>query len=425
MHTPEILEVLAGVMLLYGIVAKRLDSMWISAPVIFVVCGVLLGIGTSGADHPTVSTEWVKIATELTLAVLLFADASTIRIRDAEKGIGIPARLLGLGLPLTAAAGTAVALLILPGLGWAQCALLACILAPTDAALGLAVVTNPVVPSRIRRSLNIESGLNDGLTAPFVTLFLAITIAEQAHGAHTHVLTSALAVFGGGGLGIAIGGSVGWLSRFTSARGWMSGTSAQLVVLATPLFCYAVALAVGANGFVAAYICGFAFGEASRRQFLEAEGFTESVGLYASFIVWAIFGELFVYPELRLGFAARPILYAVLSLTVIRMVPVAISMLGARLKPVTVAFMGWFGPRGLASVVFTLLAIESLPGHAALPELGQVATWTILLSVVLHGFTATPLAARYGRRIAGMGDGLVEMEDTGATIQFRRRSLTR
>jgi NhaP-type Na+/H+ or K+/H+ antiporter len=423
MHTPEILELLALVLVVYGIFAKRLDRLWISAPVVFVVCGVLLGVGTRGFDHPTVNTEWVKVATELTLAVLLFADASTIRLRDAEKGIGIPARLLGLGLPLTAAAGMAVALLVLPGLGWAQCALLAWILAPTDAALGLAVVTNPVVPSRIRRSLNIESGLNDGLATPFVSLFLAVTLSEQGHGAR--VLTSVLSVLGGIALGAAVGGSIGWVSRFATARGWMSDTSAQLVVLATPLLCYAAALAMGANGFVAAYVCGFAFGEASKKQFVEAEGFTESVGLYASFIVWAIFGELFVYPELQQGFAARPFLYAVLSLTVIRVVPVALALVGSRLKPVTVAFMGWFGPRGLASVVFTLLAIEQLGGRVELPEIGQVATWTIALSVVLHGFTATPLASLYGRRIGAMGDDLVELEDTGAAIPFRRRSLTR
>ena len=203
----------------------------------------------------------------------------------------------------------------------------------------------------------------------------------------------------------------------------MESNSAQLVVLATPLLCFAAAAGCGANGFVATYVCGFAFGAASRHQFKQAAEFTESVGLYASFAVWLIFGALFAGPVLQQGFEVRPVLYAVLSLTVVRMAPVAIAFIGARLRTETTLFVGWFGPRGLASVVFTLLAVERLTGNGALPLVAKVATWTILGSVVLHGVTATPFSDAYGRRMSSLGEEARELEPVDHTMTFRRRSL--
>ena len=337
------------------------------------------------------------------------------------SGAALPGRLLGIGLPLTGLLGALVALAVLPGLGWATCALLACILAPTDAALGLATITNEAVPQRIRLALNIESGLNDGLVTPFVYLFLSVVLSESNHG--TGIAKSIVGVFVGVGIGIGIGVVVGALGGLAARASWMEAHSAQLVVLATPLFCYAAAAGCGANGFVATYVCGFAFGAATRHQFKEASEFTESVGLYASFAVWVIFGMLFAGPVLDLGFEARPILYAVLSLTVVRMIPVAIAFVGARLQNSTTLFVGWFGPRGLASVVFTLLAVERLTGNGALPLVAKVATWTILGSVVLHGVTATPFSNAYGRTMASLSDEPRELEPVDHTMTFRRRSL--
>jgi NhaP-type Na+/H+ or K+/H+ antiporter len=417
------LVVLAIVTVGYGLLAKSLDRIWISAPIVFVVTGILIGPAVFNLDAPTVQTEWVRGITELTLAVLLFVDASTVRLRDAAKGINLPARLLGIGLPLTGLLGALVGLLVLPGLGWTTCALLACILAPTDAALGLAVVTNHAVPAKIRRTLNIESGLNDGLATPFVTFFLAVIVAEDHHG--NWVTTSLREIVVAIALGAATGLVLGLASRIARAHSWMDGASPQLVVLITPLLCYGAAVAVGANGFVAAYVCGFAFGIGSRRQLLDATTFTEDIGLYASFAVWAIFGMLFAGPLLRAELGWRPVLYAVASLTLVRMVPVAVSLAGTRLHTSTTLFVGWFGPRGLASVVFTLIAVESLEHTPGVSLLLAVATWTILLSVVLHGLSATPLAQRYGAAVARMGADASELDDAGTHVRVRRRSLSR
>jgi len=413
------LVVIGAVFVVYGLAAGRLDRVWISAPIVFVALGVI--ISHSHSDHLMPETEWVKLTTELTLGVLLFVDASTIKRREAGSGVALPGRLLGVGLPLTGLLGALVALVVLPGLGWATCALLACILAPTDAALGLATITNEAVPQRIRLALNIESGLNDGLATPFVYLFLSVVLAESKHG--TGIAKSILGVFVGIGIGIGIGVVVGVLGRTAARYSWMESNSAQLVVLATPLLCYAAAAGCGANGFVATYVCGFAFGAATRHQFKHASEFTESVALYASFAVWLIFGALFAGPVLDQGFEARPIVYALLSLTVVRMVPVGIAFIGARLRTSTTLFVGWFGPRGLASVVFTLLAVERLTGNGALPLVAKVATWTILGSVVLHGVTATPFSESYGRAMASLTPDARELEPVDHTMTFRRRSL--
>jgi NhaP-type Na+/H+ or K+/H+ antiporter len=413
------LVVIGAGFVIYGLVAGRLDRLWVSAPIVFVALGI--AVSHWRGDHLLPDTEWVKLTTELTLAVLLFVDASTIKRREAGSAAALPGRLLGIGLPLTGLVGALVALAVLPGLGWATCALLACILAPTDAALGLATITNEVVPQRIRLALNIESGLNDGLATPFVYLFLSIVLAESNHG--TGIAKSIAGVFAGIGIGLGIGIVVGALGAIVARASWMESNSAQLVVLATPLFCYAAAAGCGANGFVATYVCGFAFGAASRHQFTQAAEFTESVGLYASFAVWLIFGALFAGPVLQQGFELRPVLYAVLSLTVVRMAPVAIAFIGTGLRTETTLFVGWFGPRGLASVVFTLLAVERLTGNGALPLMAQVATWTILGSVVLHGVTATPFSDAYGRRMASLTEDARELEPVDHSMTFRRRSL--
>ena len=415
------LVLLALAAIAYGLVARSLDRVWISAPIVFVAAGILIGPAALGLDSPTASTEWVKVTTELTLALLLFVDASMVRLADAEQGIGLPARLLGLGLPMTGVLGALVGLLVLPGLGWALCALIACILAPTDAALGLAVVTNTSVPSRIRRTLNIESGLNDGIATPFITLFIAVIVAEETHGDWVSAAVKEILV--AIALGAAIGFVIGVASRVARAHTWMAASSPQLVVLLTPLCCYGAAVAVGANGFVAAYVCGFAYGVGSRHALADATDFTEDIGLYLSFLVWTIFGMVFAGPLLDHGFTWKPFAYAIISLTVVRMVPVALALVGTGLRARTTLFIGWFGPRGLASVVFTLIAVEDLSSDPGLSTLVAVTTWTILLSVVLHGVTATPIAARYGRSVAGLPAGAAELDGADTHGSFRRRSL--
>ena len=397
------LTALAVVVVAYTLVASKLDRWWITAPMVFVAAGAILGPSGLNVLPVSLSSETVLTITELTLALLLFSDASTVRLHDVEGDASLPNRLLFVGLPLTVVAGALVAHLMLPEVGWASAALIATILAPTDAALGLAVVTNRAVPVRIRRALNVESGLNDGIATPFVTLFIAVVAAGEGIGDQAWGLEALKQI----GLAIVAAAIVGYIGgkllAFANDHGWTSGVSEQIAILALALLAYEGAVAIGGNGFVAAFAGGILFGAATRGR-LEAPGrFTETLGLSATFVVWSIFGALFVGELLTHELSAQPIVYAIVSLTVIRMVPVAIALIGTHLRPATVAFMGWFGPRGLASVVFTLIALEEFEHSGGATALVETATWTILLSVVLHGISASPLAARYGASIAKEG----------------------
>ena len=385
----------ALVFAVYAVVARRLDRLSITAPIVLVVAGAVLGAGYLDVLPANVSTESIRLVTELTLALILFADASTVELRQAEGDVGVPLRLLGVGLPLTMALGAVAASVVFPSISWSEAALIAAILAPTDAALGIAVVTNPAVPLRIRRALNIESGLNDGIATPFVTVFLAVVVGGAAE--HGWAAEALVELARGAGFGIAIGYGGGWLVRWAKAKGWTTPVSEQLVVLSLAFLAYAAAVSFSGNGFVAAFVAGLVFGATTRGQLQEATEFTDTVGLFSSFVVWVIFGAAFVGPVIRGGVHFRPVLYAVVSLTVVRMVPVAISLVGERFRPVTVGFIGWFGPRGLASVVFTLIAFDALGGDELAHGLIEITTWTILLSVLAHGLTSGPLAAAYGQ----------------------------
>ena len=410
----------AAVFVMYAVAARRLDRLSITAPIVLVVAGTVLGAGYLDVLPANLSTESVRLLTELTLALILFADASTVQLRQAESDVGLPLRLLGIGLPLTIALGAVAARIVVPSISWREAALIAAILAPTDAALGIAVVTNPTVPLRIRRALNIESGLNDGIATPFVTVFLAIVVAGAAQDRWGIDAVAELAR--GAALGIGIGYLGGRLVRWAKSAEWSTPLSDQLVVLSLAFLGYGAAVNYSGNGFVAAFVAGLVFGAATRGELREATEFTDTVGLFSSFVVWVIFGAAFVGPVLRGGVHARTIIYAVVSLTVVRMVPVAISLIGARLRADTIGFIGWFGPRGLASVVFTLIAVDALSGQHFAPELAEITTWTILLSVIAHGLSSGPLAALYGQRLRTAPADTPELATVEPT-RIRKRSL--
>ena len=417
------LAVLAAVFIGYSVVAARLERWSITAPMVFVTTGALIGPDGFGILDLAVDVEAVKVVAEVTLALILFADASTLKWTEVRLDASLPARLLLIGFPLTVLAGVLAGVWLIPAATWAAAALAASMLAPTDAALGLGVFTDRSVPGRIRRALNVESGLNDGMATPLVTLFLAIVVAEEGVGTEGWLAEAARAL----GLAILVatlvGVGVGRLMAGARRRGWTSELSDRLAVLATALLSYAGAVAVGGNGFVAAFVAGILFAAASGGRLREATDFTEDLGLFASFLVWAIFGALLVAPLLTHEFNPSAIVYALVSLTLVRIVPVAIALARTGLRPVSIAFMGWFGPRGLASVVFTLLAFESLEaGGLASEPLIEVATWTILLSIIAHGVTARPLAAAYGRAVT---DAPVEHHEAAPQLETRvPRSLS-
>jgi NhaP-type Na+/H+ or K+/H+ antiporter len=270
------------------------------------------------------------------------------------------------------------------------------------------VVTNTVVPIRVRRLLNAEGGLNDGIATPFVVLALAL-IGAEVTGAADWLSLAVREGLVGVVAGCAVGGVGGWLLVRAERAGWTENLTRQLAVLALAFGAYATSLALGGNGFVAAFIGGLAFRAATRHTEEGAEVFAEATGSMLSIIVWIFAGAVFAGPMVALAGDVRPVLYAILSLTVVRMVPVAIALIGLRLRPDTVLFIGWFGPRGLASIVFGLLGVEALRAAGLSGDL-VVATiaWTVLLSVLLHGLSAGPIAGWYGRRLATAPEGLPE-----------------
>jgi NhaP-type Na+/H+ or K+/H+ antiporter len=408
---PAGLAIFFGLVVIYGVVSVWLGRFSITMPIVFVIVGALAG------PKGFVTAQSAELLIEMTLGLLLFADASTLAFRQVRDDPGPPARLLVLAFPLIVALGGLVAYGLFPKGGIGAALLLAAILAPTDAALGLPIFNNPRVPVRIRRALNVESGLNDGIATPLVALFIAMAIAEESHQVGSGWFLSALGEIGiGVVVGIAAGLLGGWLFAAAIKRGWTAVTGEQIGNLALAMGAFWTAKALGGNGFVAAFVSGILFGHATRERLHVATEFTETTGTLLSLFVWVAFGAN-VVPPLFQPFNPLSLLYALLSLTVIRMIPVAISMLGARLRPDTTLLMGWFGPRGLASVVFVLMAHEAFheAGRSA-DLLVDTATWTILLSVVLHGISAVPLANWYGRRLEAADASapeLVEVPELG------------
>jgi len=310
-------------------------------------------------------------------------------------------RLLGIGLPLTMGLGTLLALALVGKAGIWLALLVGAALAPTDAALGAAMMDNSAVPARIRRIINVESGLNDGIATPFVTVALAGVIGGHAggHGPGPAVAELAIGVL----VGVAVGGAGGLLVKTARSHGWVASSFVGSAVLALAVCAYASALALHGNGFIAAFVGGMAFGAVVGRRDERLIPFVEETSALLSLLVWLAFGAIAIVPAFKI-LSWEIVLYAVLSLTVIRMVPVAIALAGARLGRTATVFIGWFGPRGLASVVFALLALEEAGPAAAEPAVAVISV-TVLFSVIAHGATADPLARRYGPAMArALGD---------------------
>jgi sodium/hydrogen antiporter len=392
--------VIAGSIFLWGVLSARLQRADLTAPILFVTVGAVLG-GMELLEAPE-GPEGLTVLVEVTLVWVLFSDAARIPVQEIRRDLAPYVRLLAVGLPLTVLAGWGLAWWLFPAAGVWVALLVAAALAPTDAALGVPVVTNPVVPARVRRLITVESGLNDGIVTPVVMLAIAALAAEEelsgSSGLGDAVVSLAVGAVVGALCGLVGGRSLRWARR----RDWAAEDFAGIAVLALALIAYLAALAVGANGFVAAFCGGLAFGtSAGRRGPAELVFVEQSAGL-VGLLVWLAFGAV-AGPIVLDLVTPTMVLYAVLSLTLVRMVPVALAALGAGLDRGTVLFIGWFGPRGLASLVFALLALEELG-----PEVDRAVALigvTVLLSVVAHGLTAAPLALRYGRARAGRSRG--------------------
>ena len=393
------LLVIFAMIFLWGTLGARFERADLTAPIVFTAIGA--GMVGLGLIDVTAAPETLKPLTEIALVWVLFSDAARVRIHDLRADLGRYARLLGVALPLTILAGWGLAKWLFPDLdGWLAL-LVAAALAPTDAALGVPVVTNPLVPSRVRRLITVESGLNDGIVTPVV--LIAIAGAATVESTDISIgLGPAFAQLAGGALvGVAIGVAGGYLLRLTRRKGWIAEDFAGVAVLALALVAYILALVVGGNGFVAAFCGGLAFGASAGRRGPSELVFLEQATGLVSLLVWLAFGAVAI-PMLLDRMSPVILLYAVLSLTVVRMLPVAIAAIGSGLDRNTVLFVGWFGPRGLASLVFALLALEELGQSEAALAVTIIAA-TVVLSVVAHGATAAPLASRYGKAAATRG----------------------
>jgi NhaP-type Na+/H+ or K+/H+ antiporter len=383
----------ALVLMGYAAISGRLGSTPVTQAMVFVAVGLLAGNQALELIEADAAGQFVRHLAEATLALVLFTDAVRVNLGRLRRESLVPARLLGIGLPLTIVAGTVAGLALLPGLDLWTAAALATMLAPTDAALGLPVVSNRRLPSRIRQGLNVESGLNDGVCVPLLIIFLTIAEAEEG-AAHVEPLRVILEEIGFGAVaGLAAGALGAWVLRGFAARGWMEGTWKQINAVATPLMAYMVASALGGSGFIAAFVAGIVFGAIAGGQAEATTHLAEESGELLNAVTFLLFGAVLLGPALG-DLDWRLIAYAVLSLTVVRLLPVALAMVGTGMRRVTVGFLGWFGPRGLASIVFVLLLLEEtdLPQRSLL--LTSV-TLTVALSVYAHGLTAWPGASRY------------------------------
>jgi len=388
------LATLALILLGFAAISGRIEGTSITAPMVFTVAGVIVGARSLGLIDLEQHGEEIKLLTEATLTVVLFSEASRIDLRALRGEAGVPARLLGIGLPLTLLAGFVGAVALIGDLAWPEALLLAVILAPTDAALGQVVVTSKRLPSRVRQSLNVESGLNDGICVPLFFVVLAVAQAEETEAGWPEAVRLVLEELGYGALAGAGAGAIAAavvivaVRRASIAPSWL-----QIVPLAGAALAFGLAQPVGGSGFIAAFVGGAFFGGLRRREGGNVSYLIDETGALLAAATFIIFGAVLLVPAVESA-TWQAVLYAVLSLTLIRMLPVGLAMIGTGALRPTVAFLGWFGPRGLASIVFALLLVEE--GGLPNDEVILVVTFvTVGLSVFAHGVSAAPLTRRY------------------------------
>lgn len=407
-----LLGIFLAAVFLHSLVSARLERTVLTAPILFTSAGVIAALLLPEARGGEGSLGLFLHLAEVGLVLLLFTDASRTGLGLLRSIRNLPERLLSAGMLLTILLGALAAKVVFPGLTVWEAGILGAILAPTDAGLGQVIVNSPKVPLKIRQGLNVEAGLNDGLSVPFLLLFMALT-GHGTEGEPASLTRFVVEQLGyGTAVGVGIGVVGGWLLGWAHRRGWMASEWRQLGVVALPLLCLLVSETVGASMFIAAFVAGLAvqwgFGQAAQH----SVEFTEEWGQLVNLSVFFLFGVLVAraWPEFELGHAA----YAVLSLTVVRMLPVAVALWGTRLSRATVLFMGWFGPRGLASIVLGLVYLEAHSRQTAEPTIRLAVMVTVLASIFVHGLSALPGMELYARKIAALPPDAPERENAGS-----------
>jgi len=396
MHENIAILLITIVVLGYGYFSKSLLRFNISGPMVFTSIGILISPIALDLVKVDINAEIVTITAEIALIIILFSDASTLNLKKIKWSI--PSRLLFIGLPLTIIFASVVAKLIFPDESVIYLVLMALLLAPTDAALGKAVVTDKGVPLNIRSSINIESGLNDGIVFPILIGVVAMITTSQETSSDTHWLlyVGQQVVFGA-----IIGSIVGYINALfsvkTISKDKMETAYKNLIPIAIAILAYYVAEYVGGNGFIAAFFSGLFLGNYNDKLRENVENFVESESELLILISFMIFGLVFV-PNTIEFWDTKVVLFSVLSLTVLRMIPVAISLIGTKLDVATVLFIGWFGPRGIASILYVLIVVHEVISIETHETIYAVVTLTILLSIFLHGLSAKPLVSLYGKK---------------------------
>jgi sodium/hydrogen antiporter len=381
--------VFASFILIYSLMAKRMEKTNISGPFLTIIVGVLLGPLVLNMINVQVGIEGYRVIAELALALVLFTDAANTDIRGLMKNISIPVRLLLIGLPLTILFGMIGGLMIFKGFSWIELGILATLLAPTDAALGKAVVTNQSVPTKIRESLNVESGLNDGICVPVLFFLIELFTAQTGEGLKFPFgLILFLEEIGIGLVaGLATTFIVDRLVDYSERHEGISKSWKTVVIIALAFTCFAAAQMAGGSGFIACFTGGLLYSVLNRKYKHELLEAAEGAGDTLSMLTWVIFGSVVVASNLEF-FTWEVIVYALLSLTLIRIIPVLLSLIRSGFTAKEKLFIGWFGPRGLASIVFAIIVFDVDLPHKETIILTAVCT--ILLSIILHGFTANP-----------------------------------
>ncbi len=384
------MAVVAAAFALYALVSRRLATTPFTGPILFVGLGLLIGPSGLGVLTTRANQHVYTSVFEATLVLVLFTDAMAVNRSSWRSEIALPTRLLGIGLPLTIMLGWLLAAVLFHALSIWEAAIVGAILAPTDAALGQAVVSNPRVPELIRQALNVESGLNDGIALPVLLLFVGL--AEHSSGETIFVVVFLKALV----LAAAIGAAAGWFGAravlLLARRGWIGPPWQQTYVLAVAALSYGLATPLGGSGFIAAWAGGCAMGFGLRDQLPDLRELPENLASLFTTLSFLLFGAIYVGPALG-NLSWTIVLYAVLSLTVVRIGPVMVAAARTGLAGATVGYLGWFGPRGLASIIFADLIVEH-----SLPQVGLIRTIvnvTVVASVLAHGATAWEGSERY------------------------------
>ena len=406
----NLLAVFIALIFFYSLVSGRLERTILTAPILFTAAGLMVSFFLPELRERQGGLDLLLRVAEIGLVLLLFSDASRIDLRVLQNVRSLPVRLLSQGMLLTMVLGALGALIVFRQLSIWEAGILAAILAPTDAGLGQIIVNSPRVPLKIRQALNVEAGLNDGLSVPFLLFFIALA-GGAAEGGHSSLIRFIVEQLGYGTLvGVSIGLLGGWLLGLAHKRKWLAHSWQQLGVVALPILCLVACEPIGASMFIAAFVGGLVaqvgFKDAARH----SVEFTEEWGQLFNLSVFFLFGILVAraWPDFTLAHA----LYAILSLTIIRMGPVALALAGTRLSRATVLFMGWFGPRGLASIVLGLVYLEKQlhqPGEATI---ALAVMMTVLLSVFAHGVSALPGMEIYAQRLKALPADAPELEDS-------------